>query len=217
MNKHSYHSSEDAWFLEKLKSMPLASEGLRSHPTRAVLHAYLHNRLPDRWLSAEELQAEAKPWTLTAVSQHVLHCPRCQSEIAQMRRALLQNRWDEVISSLSSPQAVFTHLRALALVVAILLLLNGMLLMLFPAPGGKFIPCSTLIKSLQYKGESAEKSGPPVVDLDANRLCWSSSAGQMWQTWWAWGILAIWLPLLLLHILWVWANHSELQRQREWA
>lgn len=216
MSKLSY-SSDDAWFLEKLKALPLASDGRRSHPTRAILHAYLHRRLPDRWLNLEELPTSSDRWTLTTVSQHLLGCPDCQREISQMRRAQLQGRWEETVSHLGAPSAVSMHLRGFALVAAMLLLLNGALLLLFPVPGGKFVPCSTLVKSIQYKGDGAEKPGPPIVDLDANKLCWSTSSAQIWQTWWAWRVILIWLPLLLLHIIWVWVNHTELQQRREWA
>jgi hypothetical protein len=217
MRKPSYHSSDDAWFLEKLKSMTLASDELDSHPTRAILHAYLHNRLPDRWLSLEELRADSHRWTLTTVSQHVLVCPSCQSEISQMRRAQLQNRREEMVLQIGSPQAVSLHLRGFALVAAILLLLNGALLMLFPAPGGEFTPCSTLVKGIHYKGDGAERSGPPIVEEYSSKLCWSASSSQTWQTWWAPVVMGLWLPFLLWHLLWVWAGSAEVRRQREWA
>ncbi|MCS6936432.1 MAG: hypothetical protein NZ610_04280 [Candidatus Bipolaricaulota bacterium] len=217
MRRPSYHSSEDAWFLERLKSLALPVDQRSAHPTRAILHAYLHNRLPDRWLSAEELQGDSRPWTLTMVSQHVLGCPSCQRELSQMRRAQLHSPWEAKVLHLGSPQAAMAHLRVFALLAVVLLLLNGALLMLFPTPGGKFIPCSTVVKGLYPKGESTDKSSLPLIDLDANKLCWSAPSEQPWQTWWAPLAIALWLPLLVLHLLWAWASALDLPRRREWA
>lgn len=215
MRERHLRSADDAWFAEMLR--PLVSDGRHVHPTRALLYAYLKKRLPDRWLSVEEWQASSDHWTLTSVSQHLLCCRSCQSEISQMRHAQLRSRWEETVAHLGSPHAVAMHLRGFALVAALLLLLNGTLLLFFPAPGETLTPCGTPAKGMQIKDTSAEKFGPPRPEETSSRLCLHAPAPQLWQIWWAPPMLAIWIPVLLLHLGWFLLTRTELRQRREWV
>lgn len=201
-------AAEDAWFAEMLQ--PLAPTTPTAHPARAVLYAYLRGRLPDRWLEEQRLVSSPDAWTLTRVSQHLLVCDSCHTELAQMRRAQLRPRWEEIAARLGSPEAVAVHLRTAALAVALLLLLNWGLVIFSPPPPGTLSPCPARPIKSPDKGKDPSMSESAPREATKLELC-SNEQPQpaFWQRWWTLWLLTPWGFAILAHISWFLLNNQN--------
>ncbi len=182
---------DDKWFRELIKPLPASSD--HTHPSRAVLQAYLHGRLPDIWRTGAH---SPNVWTLTEVSQHLLTCGDCAQQLALMRRQELEQ--------VTLPNALRTHLVVYAIVLAALFVLNAFLVLMVPAPG-----------VLRSCGVAADKTGSArageslEVPDSSPRVCTSVPAPRpSWQTWWVVWVILVWTPLVGLHLLWEWMGRT---------
>ncbi len=176
---------DDKWFRELIKPLPASSD--HTHPSRAVLQAYLQGRFPDIWRTGAH---SPDAWTLTEVSQHLLTCGDCAQQLALMRRQELEQ--------VTLPNALRTHIVVYAIVLAALFVLNAFLVLMLPAPV-VLRPCGAGIE----KAGSAEPTELLGALPSSLRVCNPVPAPRPpWQTWWVVWVLLVWTPLLGLHLLW---------------
>lgn len=207
-------SDHEGWFRELLR--PLRTDARGTHPSRAVLHAYVKGRLPDKW-RVPTRSLHLRDWTLTEVSQHALTCRDCAQQLALLRRREVERAqsWQDLWYRV--PGTIRAHLAVYALALFALFALNTVFVMVLPPPMVP-VPCS----ASGALAEPVRPGDPQAAEINwrleqLNRPVSFSCAlvpgpRPWWQTWWIGWVFIIWTILLGLHIFWDWLVSSTPQR-----
>lgn len=219
MNEHQ--NDDWNWFRQLLAPLR-ASARNDVHPSREILHAYLHGQLRDLWrVGAPSLDSDH--WTLTEVSHHALTCRNCAQQLALLRRRELEHAtpWRDLWYHF--PNAIRTHFAVYALALLALFALNAFFVMVLPAPMVP-LPCT----SVGERAKPAQPANPQTTDISLklegpkrplklpdslSRPCRPVPAPRpWWQTWWIGWVFSLWTILLGLHMLWEWLAGPVPQR-----